>query len=97
MKSLDGGETVRLIKGETTDSYEAFHLFAGRLVVSMKRILAFVTKSGRSDALHLYDLDELQLVKSLSFRDLVMIASPSWSPDREQIAFVSSRRMRRYR
>ncbi|MBE0645862.1 MAG: PD40 domain-containing protein [Bacteroidetes bacterium] len=87
MKSLTGGEIKLLLEGEKTDRFEAFHLFGSRMSVSRDGMLAFVTKSGESDVLHLYDLDAERLVQTLSFDGLVMIGSPSWNPDGTQIVF----------
>lgn len=80
-KSLSGGEVEQIIQGEKTDEFEAFHLFGSRMSVSHTGVLAFVTRSGSSDVLHLYDLDAEDMRATLSFDDIVMIGSPSWSPD----------------
>ncbi len=87
MKSLDGGEAKLLLEGEKTDRFEAFHLFGSRMSVSRDGMLAFVTKSGESDVLHLYDLGAEHLVRTLSFPGLVMIGSPSWNPGGDAIVF----------
>ncbi|MBN1446709.1 MAG: PD40 domain-containing protein [Bacteroidetes bacterium] len=89
MKSLSGGEERRLIEGEKTDSFETFHLFGPRMAVNIHGILAFVTKSGETDVLHLYDLNRERLAGTLAFNDLVMIGSPSWSPDGDRIVFAA--------
>ena len=78
-----------LIQGEKTDEFEAFHLFQSKLDISKNGVLAFITKSGENDALHLYDLKNNRLAKTYNFKDLVVIGSPSWSPDGKQIAFTS--------
>jgi hypothetical protein len=87
MKSLSGGEPKLLIEGEKTDRFEAFHLLGSRMSVGAEGMLAFVTKSGESDALHLYDLRRERLMRTLTFDSLVMIASPSWNPEGNRIAF----------
>ncbi|MFA6235439.1 MAG: hypothetical protein WC824_14785, partial [Bacteroidota bacterium] len=87
MKSLSGGETKLLLEGEKTDRFEAFHLFGSRMSLNRDGMLAFVTKSGESDVLHLYDLGSETLVRTLSFDRLVMIGSPSWNPDGTRIVF----------
>lgn len=87
IKSLAGGEARRLLEGEKTDQFEAFHLFGSRMSLSREGMLAFVTKSGESDVLHLYDLAAEKLTETLAFDGLVMIGSPSWNADGSQIIF----------
>ncbi|MBL0175268.1 MAG: PD40 domain-containing protein [Ignavibacteria bacterium] len=82
-----GGEPELLLQGEKTDEIEAFHVLQSRMSVSRKGLLAFVTKSGERDALHLFDLAETRVTRSIGFPGLVMLTSPSWSPDGARIAF----------
>ena len=74
-----------VIKGDKTDEFEAFHLFQSKLDISREGILAFVTKSGENDALHLYDVNAEKVIDSYHFNDLVVIGSPSWAPDGKRI------------
>ncbi|MBI4429579.1 MAG: PD40 domain-containing protein [Ignavibacteriales bacterium] len=78
-----------VVEGERTDEFEAFHLFQGRLSISKHGILAFITKSGENDALHLYDVQRDQLVETIKFRNLVVLGSTTWSPDGKRVAFSS--------
>lgn len=78
-----------LIRGERTDEFEAFHLFESRLSVSSDGKLAFVTKSGKSDVIHIYDLEAAELGPTYKFENLVAVYSPDWSPDGETLAFSS--------
>jgi hypothetical protein len=87
LRTLGAGRVERLIQGEKTDRFEAFHLFGSRMAVSGDGMLAFVTKSGESDVLHLYDIASRRLRATLAFDGLIMIGSPSWSPDGGRIAF----------
>ncbi len=87
LKSLTGGVPKRLLEGEKTDQFEAFHLFGSRMSLSGDGMLAFVTKSGETDVLHLYDLGSDKLVQTLSFDGLVMIGSPSWNPEGAKVVF----------
>ena len=75
-----------VIEGEKTDEFETFHLFQSKMDVSKSGLLAFVTKSGENDALHLYDVKNSKVMNTLHFKDLVVIGSPSWSPDGNRIA-----------
>jgi hypothetical protein len=80
-------DPVVVVEGEKSDEFEAFHLFQSKLGISAAGVLAFVTKSGENDALHLYDLAKDELIETLRFRSLVMLSSPSFSPDGQRIAF----------
>ena len=78
-----------LVEGENSNELEAFHLFQNKLDISKKGILAFVTKSGETDVLHLFDLKTETMREMLRFNNLVVLGSPSWSPDGNRIAFSS--------
>ncbi len=78
-----------VIEGEKTDEFEAFHLFRGKIDVSKEGVLAFVTKSGENDALHLYDVRTDRLIETFHFKSLVSIGSASWAPDSKRITFSS--------
>ncbi|MGE5316293.1 MAG: BamA/TamA family outer membrane protein [Acidobacteriota bacterium] len=89
-----------IVEGEKSNEYEAFHLFQSKLSISRSGLLAFVTKSGENDAIHLYDVEAGRLVRTIRFDSLVVIASPSFSPDGRRIVFSSiskSGRMDLYR
>jgi hypothetical protein len=85
--SMNGGESRLLVQGEKSDEFEAFHLFQSRMSVSRNGVLAFITKSGESDALHLFDLKSESILRSIAYPDLVMLGSVSWSPDGRRIVF----------
>ncbi len=70
-----------LIQGESTDEFEAFHLFQSKLSVSKDGILSFITKSGERDVIHLLDLEKEKLIETLKFEELVSISSAAWSND----------------
>ncbi len=76
-----------VLQGEKTDEFESFHPFQSRIDVSADGRLAFVTKSGEHDALHIYDLRTDEVLQTFRFKDLVSIGSTSWSPDCKQIVF----------
>jgi WD40 repeat protein len=78
-----------VVQGERSSEFEAFHLLQNKLDISKDGVMAFVTKSGETDVLHLYDLKSDRLQEDLRFRDLVVLGSPSWSPDGKSIAFSS--------
>ncbi len=78
-----------VIEGEKSDEFEAFHPFRSGMDISKNGVLAFVTKSGENDALHLYDVAMDTIVQTFRFKDIVSIGSPSWSPDGKRLVFSS--------
>ncbi len=90
--SLDSGsaDIDLVIEGEKSDELEAFHLFQSKLDISTAGVLAFVTKSGENDVLHLYDIAQRKIVDTYRFSDLVVLGSPSWSPDGKRLVFSSA-------
>ncbi|HEX9828694.1 MAG TPA: BamA/TamA family outer membrane protein, partial [Bacteroidota bacterium] len=77
----------KVIEGETSDDFEAFHLFQSKMDISKDGMLAFITKSGENDALHLYNVKADELVETIRFRSLIVLTSPSWSPDGTRVVF----------
>src|SRR3990172_4521176 len=85
LKNRRNIETV--IEGENTEDFEEFHYFRTGLDISNKGILAFATKSGAADALHLYDVKNEKNITSYHFDNIVQIGSPSFSSDGNLIVF----------
>ncbi len=85
LKDKKDVETV--LEGEKEENFEEFHFFRTGLDISSKGILAFPTKSGPSDALHLYDIKKEKIIKNYHFKDLVQIDAPSFTADGNTIAF----------
>ncbi len=92
-KNLDSKDPeespVQVIEGEQSDEFEAFHPFRSKIDISRYGVLAFVTKSGESDALHLYDVVDGRIVETFRFKGLVSIGSTSWAPDGKRLVFSS--------
>jgi hypothetical protein len=76
-----------LIKGERTSDFESFHLFNSKIDVNERGELTFVTKSGGSDVIYVYDIARKKIMKKFQFEGLVSLASPNWSPDSRRIVF----------
>jgi len=81
---------VTVVQGEQSDQFEAFHPFRTRMDVSKTGILAFVSKSGENDVLHLFDVTREQIVETYRFRNIVSIGSTSWSPDGQRLVFSAT-------
>ncbi len=78
-----------VVEGERTGELEAFHLFQSKIDISTDGMLAFVTKSGENDALHLYDVINDCFINSYHFKELVVIGSLSWSPEGKKIVLTA--------
>ncbi|HAP35503.1 MAG TPA: hypothetical protein DCQ28_06010 [Bacteroidetes bacterium] len=89
-KTDDEREPQLVIQGEQNDEFESFHVFQSKLDISRDGILAFITKKGETDALHLYSIKENNLIKTFQFSNLVVYASPGWSPDGKKITFSAN-------
>jgi hypothetical protein len=76
-----------VIQGEQSNEFESFHPFQSRIDVSKQGVLAFVTKSGERDALHLYDIRTGLTKESYGFPSLVSIGSVSWAPTGDRVVF----------
>lgn len=87
---LNIGDTTDIslvIKGESSDEFEAFHYFRTGLDLSGEGLLAFVTQKGSSDALHIYDTKSEKIISDFSFKEITGIGAPAWSKDSRYIAF----------
>lgn len=83
------GDADILVEGERSEEFEAFHHFESRMDISSNSLLAFVTKRGENDVIHVYDLIDRSRVDLFHFSNLVAVYSPTWSPDGRQIAFTA--------
>jgi Tol biopolymer transport system component len=82
-------EPQLVIQGEKSDEFESFHVFQSKMDISKDGILAFITKKGETDALHLYDVKKNELVRTMQFSGLVAYASPGWSNNGKKITFAA--------
>ncbi len=85
--SIDFVKPEVIVKGEKEAVFESFHLLKPSLTISNNNTLAFATKSGSSDAIHLYDIQEEEVIKTYKFSEILTIESPSYSLDGNKIVF----------
>ncbi|MFQ5602390.1 MAG: peptidase MA family metallohydrolase [bacterium] len=81
------GQTEVVVKGERTSDFESFHLLSSKISVNQKGQLAFVSKSGASDVIHVFDIANKTKIKKFKFEGLVSLSSPNWSPVGDKIVF----------
>ncbi len=85
----DEPEPKVVIRGERTSEFESVRVFQNAIHISKEGILAFVTKSGESDVLHLFDVKKNQRIETLRFKDIVMLSSPNWCPVGDRLAVAA--------
>ncbi len=91
VSAIDGKQIVKLVSGQRSGKLEELHwLRPGITWHPDGNLIAFAAKSREQDALHIVDVEETKIVKSLKF-DLDAEYSPDWSPDGTKIAFMGTR------
>ena len=76
-----------VLRGEKSNEFESFHLFYTSIDVSKNGIIAFVTKSGATDALYLYSIPDNKVIKKIQKDYLISISSPKFSGSLSSIVF----------
>jgi Tol biopolymer transport system component len=88
-KENGGYDERRLIKGGQSKDFESLRFFDTSISWSRDGSrLAFVSKSGKDDALYVMDLQQNEIVHTLIFPELNGLISPSFSPDGDELALV---------
>lgn len=85
LNPVDSPELV--LQGEKTEELEAFHLFQSSIDISDDGLLVFVTKSGATDAIHLFSVERNEIIKSYQYDNLINITSPKFSPYNSKLVF----------
>lgn len=80
-------DTELVIQGGRSEELEAFHLFQSSIDVSKDGLIAFVTKKGATDAIHLFSISENKIIKTIQYNYLINITSPKFSQDGNKIVF----------
>ena len=76
-----------VIRGEKTSEFEAFHLFQSSIDISKGGLVAFVTKSGATDAIHFYSIPADEVESDFHDENLINITSPKFSEDGKRVVF----------
>ena len=85
--SKDEDNTELVLQGEKSEELEAFHLFQSSIDVSKDGLVAFVTKKGSSDAIHLFSISKNEIIKTFQYNYLINITSPKFSENGGKIIF----------
>ena len=75
----------QLVEGGRDADFESMPLLRSRLDTHGRRWVAFVAKSGATDAVYVYDLRERDVVEEFTVDGATEISSPAFSPDGERI------------
>ncbi len=88
----DENEPELVLRGEKTDELEGFHLFQSGIDISGDERIVFVTKSGATDVIHFYSIEEDDIVHTFQRDELVSISSPKFLKDEQRIVFQATDR-----
>ncbi len=91
MSAIDGKIISKLVNGERSGNLEELKwLRAGISWSPDSKKIVFAAKAGDRDALHIYNVKNKGLVKTIKL-NLDGIFSPAWSPKGDEIAFMGTK------
>ena len=91
MSAIDGKILDTAVKGEKAGDYEEMHWLLGGITWSPDgNMIAFASKSGKQDAIHIMKVNDGGYSKILK-PTMDAIYSPDWSPDSSKILFSGIR------
>jgi hypothetical protein len=76
-----------VVRGEKEKLFEAFHIMKPSITTTDSGYVAFITKYGGSDALHLFSIEKNEVINSFQFDQLIGMSGPSFSNDAAKIVF----------
>lgn len=87
MRAADGKILETLVKGEKAGDYEEMHWLRGGITWSPDgTMIAFASKSGSNDAIHIKKVEDGGFDKEIK-PEMDAVYSPNWSPDGTKILF----------
>lgn len=91
MRTADGRIIETLVKGEKAGDYEEMHWLRGGITWSPNgKMIAFASKAGDRDAIHIKKVEEGGFDKIIK-PEMDALYSPAWSPDGKKILFCGIR------
>lgn len=79
-----------IIRGEKTNTFEAFHLLQNSLDISQDGIIAFVAKSGASDVINFYSIKDGKIISVFKTDEIVSISAPKFSNRGDRVVFQAT-------
>lgn len=76
-----------IIQGEKSDEFESFHLFRNRIAFSTDGKLVFSVKSGGSDQLIVFDVEQNVIIKKIADNEIIKISDPAFTNDGTKLIF----------
>ena len=76
-----------ILRGEKSEELESFHLFQSSIDISENGLICFVTKSGATDVIHFFSVDQDKIIKDFQRENLISLSSPKFSEDGNKVVF----------
>jgi len=86
-ETKEWSDAIKVVQGEKEEVFESFHLLQLSLSASEDGKIAFVSKAGGTDAIHMYLIKDREVITTYKWDDIISIESPSFSTDNQKIVF----------